>query len=263
MKIVKLLWGLPGSGKSTYANEKYPNPKRSNRNIFRLDNKKLSDKSIAQECFHRFQYTDEVILDGLITTNEIADSIFSAIEKIRKDTFYASDIKYEIVFWKKDIESCLYNDNRRRSKDSKITIENLPFENPGSILIEEFNVEVTEKEVVKKPAYFKWADEFTLDRQDGILLKSYSWCVGGTIRNCYGGCSNITADEEKDFDEFDSMLTKICPNITFLQYKKLYNEVVSTDESYESDYYGGCVTYRYHVCNLEKVYNKLKEMGMI
>ena len=42
-----------------------------------------------------------------------------------------------------------------------------------------------------------------------------------------------------------------------------YMEVFDTDYDAEADYYGGCLHYRWYTCNLEQLFEKMEEMGVI
>lgn len=173
-----------------------------------------------------------------------------------------SDANFEIVWWKPDIESCLHNDRGRRKVDSKITIENIEFEEPSEELVNKYKIKVTKKEVVKKPNWKVWAQEKGFDDDK---LKSSSWCLGGTSGNCWGDEKSIISSDPQpiSFTEFDNLLEKICPAIGFLQYKKLYNETVTTEIKGDGDYYGGYVEYANYICNLSKLNEMLIEMGLI
>lgn len=68
----------------------------------------------------------------------------------------------------------------------------------------------------------------------------------------------------KGFDkDFDAIIAKICPNITFLQYKDIYNSVVKTFERTENEYYGNSTDYLCVYCEVKELYNKLKEMELV
>jgi hypothetical protein len=58
-------------------------------------------------------------------------------------------------------------------------------------------------------------------------------------------------------------MERVCPNMTFLQYKKVYNATVTTETKGEDDYYGGHVEYACYVCDIPKLYEMLKEMGVV
>jgi len=266
MNKVCLLWGLPGSGKSTYAEEK-----RSIRGFFGLsvvDVDRLATKCkgeklfecIAEEVANRSSYGGDtlIIIDGLITTNSIAIKLFDAIYSKCKKQF---GFEFSIVWWQKDVESCLHNDLGRRDKTSKISIENLPFEEPCSKVLNKYvGDRITMKTVVRKTKFQTWLEKYDLSPE----IKSGSWSLGGTWANCWGNSGTVEADAPLDnFEEFDELLSKICPDISFLNYKRLYSASVGVDTKGESDYYGGSTTYAYRKCNLQELYNKLLEMNLI
>ena len=51
-------------------------------------------------------------------------------------------------------------------------------------------------------------------------------------------------ESEPNFDALDKILEVICPNITYLQYKKL-SETIMEGEYSENEYYGNSSTYKY------------------
>ena len=96
------------------------------------------------------------------------------------------------------------------------------------------------------------------------MMCSDEWCLGGSWSDCYGNSGNVSADDQPtEFTEFDDLLTKICPNVTMLQYKKLYRECVTTKKRRECDYYGGVCEYARYVCNLRKLYEMMIEMNLV
>lgn len=79
----------------------------------------------------------------------------------------------------------------------------------------------------------KWAIK------DGII--SVDWTIGGlTGGNCWGGTANIprTAEPEPEFEALDKILAEVCPNISFLQYKRLCQAIIKIEEETENCYYG-------------------------
>lgn len=95
-------------------------------------------------------------------------------------------------------------------------------------------------------------------------LLSDSWSLGGTFGNCWNDkLGTLSPESPKPFKEFDELLERICPNLTFLQYKKLERECTEIAEYEERDYYGGIEYRSYHKCDLRKLYNLLDEMGYI
>ncbi len=75
--------------------------------------------------------------------------------------------------------------------------------------------------------------------KDGII--SVDWTIGGiTGGDCWGSDADIprTADPEPEFEDLDKILAEVCPNISFLQYKRLCQAVIKTKEETENCYYG-------------------------
>lgn len=95
-------------------------------------------------------------------------------------------------------------------------------------------------------------------------LVSKTWSGGGTAGSCWNDdLSTISPDTPLEFVEFDDMLNEICPNITFLQYKTLRNKCTEIVQYESRDYYGGCETYLYHKCDLEKLWGIMKQMQLV
>lgn len=264
-KTVELLWGLPGSGKTTYASsfgKVYQNSKISVIDIDKLaKNLRVGTKLvdvIAQEVENHLHYNNShLILDGLVTTNEVAKNIFAAIFK--KETQY--ELIFKITYWKRDVEACLHNDKFRRSKDSKVTIENLPYEEPDLKILGEYVKErVERKRVILKPDSDIWIESMGYNK----ILKSETWCLGGTWGDCWGASGTVSpTPQPNSFAEFDDLLLKISPSMSFLQYKKLYNETVTVESTFESSYYGGGAHYGHYQCDLLKLYEMLIELDLI
>lgn len=281
---ITLLWGLPASGKTTYAKELQeeaedknswsPYHRRSKSNIHIVDidligrgkKEKAPDeirkKIVSEIKHHEYNQVIHYILDGLITTNDKAVELFKYLQEHLK--FDMADDHYElaVVWWTKDVKTCIHNDQGRRHLDSKNTIEHLPFEEPDRKRLYPFiENRIERQEVFRKPDSKVWVEVNGLP--SNMKMESSSWSLGGTSCGYDGGTSIHHADPQPtNFVEFDDLLEKTCPNITFLQYKKLYNHSVSIIEYGDSDYYGGYTKYAKYECDLTKLYDLLKEMGV-
>lgn len=269
-KTVTLLWGLPGSGKTYYKTENAPQngykPQTVSicadaiaRSTYRPDWKSI-DKLIAEDvvCKMTPVNVQEIIVDGLLTTNAAAEKWIEAILKEAGDDYIVS---FKIVWWTPNKEACKHNDAGRRSESSVAQIENMPFEEPDATLVKKYKIGVTRKEVVRKADYRLWAALQGLGDQD--TLESSTWCLGGTWGDYNGHTGTVSPSPQPlNFEEFDKLLEEICPNITFLQYKKLYGNCVEIRESSESSYYGGTTNYARYVCDLKKLYDGLKTLGI-
>ena len=103
----------------------------------------------------------------------------------------------------------------------------------------------------------KWAIE------DGII--SIDWTIGGmTGGNCWGNSADTarTADPEPEFEDLDKILAEICPNISFLQYKRLCQAVIKTKDQTEGGYYGNYYETRIKSFSVAELEEYLKDNNL-
>lgn len=269
-----IAYGLPGSGKTTElmalkfsvdANDKRraKGPRtylvdvdEITRNTYLSESRKMSH---LREQLNARGYCEEVFfVDGLFTTNDDLVKILNLIKESNPEY----ELKVQVICFIEDREACIWNDESRRSLSCIESIKSLPYEKISENLIFEktgVTINVVRKAVVRKPKYKKDAEELGLYVERGKYLNSSKWSMGGTLCTWTGSRSLISAETPRDFVEFDSLLEKIKPDLTFLQYKRIYRECVTVEEEYESDYYGGGVTYNFYRCDLEKLYDMIEE----
>lgn len=270
-----VLMGLPGSGKTTFAEEQLKTNRSRNYiingdNAYKtVNNPYLPPKKDKHGYFlyilHNdlnaaLRYGHDVIyLDGLFLSNE----------SIREVIQYFADLcqmNVTIHYWQPDRETCLKNDGGRRDVSSAITIMNANIDVPDINWLKEntdpntvLGIRVETHEVMLKPDWIRYLRP-VVNIENGFLVGD-SWSEGGTCGSyCNDDLSHVDAEAPREFDEFDSLMEKICPTITFLQYKKLRRECTTTRSRTENDYYGGSTTERYWVCDLKKMYEALVEM---
>jgi hypothetical protein len=91
-----------------------------------------------------------------------------------------------------------------------------------------------------------------------------TWTIGGTTGgNCWGGEANqsVTPDDEPDDVALDAILEKVCPSLTFLQYRKLMRAgLYEISDEYLREYYGNSTEERTRTLKLDVLYNTLKEI---
>lgn len=268
---LKILMGLPGSGKTTFAKEYAKNNNKSS--VIHVDNIRNSylymwDKPLSEVIRYGSSYIprtcNNLVIDGLILTNkDIADAIIAATEY-----FNITDI--EIHHWDEDRETCLKNDGGRREVSSATTILNAPYEevdiNKINSEMKKYEIEdikIINHKVQLKPDWIRYTKPYAIIDDDG-KLRSGSWCTGGSYGNCWDShLSPVSPEAPCEFTALDELLEGICPNISFLHYKKIMKECVETEETYESDYYGGGTNHMNYVCDLEKMYKIIKELGYL
>lgn len=283
--LVEILVGLPGSGKTYYAKEQGVHPdiifadrSKEKARYICTDKEYCASRSIENIIHgHEFGYWimfhnqnwDHWIIDGLFLTNDVQHKVVDALNSEIIKCIDNIKLKIRFVYFKEDREACLYNDRaRNRKKLANITIEHADYEKPDIEALQKdfpkFEFELVEKEVHKMNVFeskFLTKGSYYNEQE----LRSDTWCLGGTCGNCWDDTlSHIGADmQPTEFKEFDDLLTELCPNITLLQYKKLYNATVSIETERECDYYGGSTENAYYKCNLKDLYNMMVEMGLI
>jgi hypothetical protein len=93
------------------------------------------------------------------------------------------------------------------------------------------------------------------------------WCSGGISGgNCWGDDNHyaVEGESEPEFTDLDNILNEICPNITYLQYKKLISKVIKEEDSYtQIEYYGNSTIYSYKTILLKDLYDALKELNIL
>ncbi len=89
------------------------------------------------------------------------------------------------------------------------------------------------------------------------------WVTGGTEPNGYNSGVRVVPSEPepKDPKEFIDILELFCPDITFLQFKRLelYN-IWDEGSDYDSGYYGDTTYYATKTLNLRELFTGLKEI---
>ena len=92
------------------------------------------------------------------------------------------------------------------------------------------------------------------------------WSTGGMQG---GNCWNddearpyASSESEPEFKDLDDVLTAVCPDIKFLQYKTI-SSLIKHDSRTEQEYYGNCTDYSSKSINLDELYDQLVKMGAI
>ena len=259
--------GLPGSGKTYFLANNYS---EGYNNIDNYQNDQDILKAIESKSRHNFQCfkcwreSRTAAFDCLITTNFELNKIINLIYRVGiEEGVNGTHIHFIIHYWKENRELCLRNDRGRRDKSSEISIKNLPLEYP-EIENKDLWVTIEEHDVVEASSLDVYFSQYKDSICGKYIMTSESWSAGGSWGNCWGNSGTISPDPvPTSFDKFDELLEKLCPEVSFLTYKRLYNETVTIVEKAERDYYGGTEYRHYFECDLKKLYNLMVELNLI
>ena len=97
---------------------------------------------------------------------------------------------------------------------------------------------------------------------------SISWTTGG---ECGGSCWDtgehkhrpLTAEPEPEFEDLDKILEAVCPNMSFLQYKRICSQCIEFDTDTRNEYYGNYTCIGIKRILLPKLFEVLKEKNLI
>lgn len=289
MKTIKelhVLVGLPGSGKTTFASQysdrvrdsygfSYVNSKAKKfadiidydaiyKKVGFNDKLQINKDKILKMALPRLKY-DIMILDGLFVTQEDVEWVLSVYLDNPKFTENFTVEKIIVDSWIPDKEACLWNDRGRRNIGAAFSIKIMEQEKIDVKQIEKrfgIKTKLELHSIARKPDYRIFVEENDIKSvHDSKYLDSSTWSLGGEAWGWDGGKHTISPDEPCNFDEFDELIEKICPTITFLQYKKLYKNCVRMEERDNSDYYSS-TREAYWRCDLKELWDMLDEMGL-
>ena len=271
---VLIAMGLPGSGKSSWADEAKRSCFGNDIHVIHLDDIKekyfwgnrYAARDYIRKGMEGWRGQGQILLDGLFLTN---DDLFNAITCMHN--YAGNEMNVIIHRWNENRDICLKNDGGRREKKSTGTILNAKYEDVDTDALNDrlhkygaTNVEVTKvirHSVVLKPDWLRYFKSHVDVDQDG-KLRSGRWSVGGCCGNCYDNdISYFDGEEPLEFTILDDFLDEKCPNLRYQHYRQIRKECVSTEKSSESEYYGGCTNYMNWVCDLQKMYDMLEEFG--
>lgn len=262
--IIQILSGLPACGKTYFANEL----KENNNNVlvidcdrFMINKQNVEDKVLQILKLNKSLMSKKnktIILDGLFLRQEQIVSMIKAIH-----AKYPS-FEYIIECWDSSYSArrtCFSNDGGRRGTASKNTIQNAVVDEMNvQEIIQNTGVSVTvvKHGVTAKAEYQYFVDKIeALGKKYDIQKEQFLYSKNWIVKVERPDLVQVYEEDKKpvDFIELDEILEEYVPDITYLKYKRLMRECVTTEEFDESDYYSGSVYKMRYVCDLEKLYN--------
>lgn len=100
-------------------------------------------------------------------------------------------------------------------------------------------------------------------------IVAVQWITGGlTGGNCWQDhdetCwESMSGDPEPELTDLDTILEHFKPDISFIQYKRLYQELIERGEHRSNEYYGNYTDYAHKFIRLRRLYNYLSDKGWL
>lgn len=271
---VHVLVGLPGSGKSCFAQKLAKHEPTTciigenelqdlDYRCYKVNSGKryepMSREKLLQTIKNHLGYGYRTfILDGLFLDNDL---ILACLDTINE----SHPVKKVILdIWPDDRENCKRNDHNRRRIGSSLSIDTLTTTKVDPKVIREKypNTTVARQSVYLLPDYAYFFRDY-IQLEDESVLKSDGWSLGGTSWGYDGSSSPIEADPPMtDFKEFDKLLDEVAPTLSKLDYQAIKGACVSVEQYEDSDYYSRIQKARF-VCSMEDLYDCLNHLGYI
>ncbi len=83
--------------------------------------------------------------------------------------------------------------------------------------------------------------------------------------NCWDGSAKqfVQAEEPTELTELDKIIDNLCPNISYMKFRKINEIVQTTTKNGGGDYYGNYYDYTVKYIILKDLYQKLVELEII
>jgi len=99
--------------------------------------------------------------------------------------------------------------------------------------------------------------------EDGDTLISAKWIAGGIWGTCGGGSNELIPETQPEFESFDELVLKVCPDILHKDYIELKKACCTVETIIEYGYYGSVTYYRQWKCDLYALYEMMKNRLLI
>lgn len=205
-----------------------------------------------------------IYVDALCTSTESVGGLIKAIVAYFVECYGWINYDFTIYDFNEDRENCLRNNEFRAkinpARSAAITIQRADYEKVDNekliSIIEQYAADEYKPIAVTThilPAtVWKYEDSSPIERiranvmdaanmsggiiKNGILYGE-GWITSGREWSYTGAEWSVGPEEAREFVEFDKILEFVCPEISFLNYKKIKSEICKHNEYRESDYY--------------------------
>lgn len=265
--ILHICKGLPGSGKSTFLRKRSKELESSL--LINLDD--ILNIEFYDELKHiikKIKYKN-ILIDILILDEKRMKDIISIVKTNKPELNEVYVYEYN-----EDRKLCLINDqvkinDGKRNLRSDVTIKTVQYEKLDKAAIKKWGIEQNIKiSIINKTVYEmdnvdKYLEKITLATSNNGTVESTGYCLGGFSKNYNGDVSIIHPEMPPIiFQDFDDFISKLVPDISFMQYRQLLS-LVKSGEKHQTDYYGGESVDGYYYFYPEDVIKKLEELNLI
>lgn len=172
----------------------------------------------------------------------------------------------KIVFhvWEPNVEACIYNadsfsaEEAERLRSQKVDVSDTRC--VSAVLKTE--VEIVKHKTDFKPAWKHFCSVNGIKLFNDKYMFSDSWVAGGCYGDADGGVSTAITPEDpiEVFEEFDTLIDKVCPHISLKTYRKITSEcctiLTTLEENSDDEIY-----HSRHVCDMERFYEILNSLN--
>ena len=126
--------------------------------------------------------------------------------------------------------------------------------------------EFYEKITLKFSYTFRWGGKSDIRWHGTPDCYEVEWRTGGMSGgNCWGDKPSyrVDADDVPELTMLDELFEEMCPEMTFLAYKRVMQDLIEQDSRTDREYYGNYTTYSIQRVNYRRLYDRLVKVGAL
>lgn len=261
--LIHILVGLPGSGKTWFAEQFVKETPSAT--LLSLDPwvGKVSSVAEALRKAQQGRPTSvtrfaQVVVDGLFLTPETIQEVMDAFA----DEFLS--IRFILHQWDEDRKTCERNDENRRDQVSLLTIRkgSYPVLDPAAFTMRHLQTMTVDPEIIRhkvelKPAWYRY--HANVVGRDG-KLRSPKYMAGGMMGNCWDSSyTYLDGEAIPPFHELHAFVKRVYPDLLASDWFEIEPKVVTQETTRKMEYYGGHSTYIQWVCDIPLLEQLIEE----